>query len=81
MAFEGVEIAVLGPVELAVFKVIFDRTRDWADIEAMLEAESLNVEAVRESLVPMLDQGDPRFDRLGDAVARSRPGDVRRQGG
>ena len=45
--FAGREIPVLGPVELAVFKAMFDRTRDWADIEAMLVAETLDVDAVR----------------------------------
>lgn len=29
---------VLGPTELATFKAMSDRTRDWADIEAMLVA-------------------------------------------
>lgn len=29
---------MLPQVELGVFKVMFDRTRDWADIEAMLGA-------------------------------------------
>ena len=42
------QIPVLGPVELAVFKAMFDRTRDWADIEAMLVAEQLDIDAVRE---------------------------------
>lgn len=62
--FEGVEIPVLGPVELAVFKVMFDRTRDWADLEAMAEMGSLDVDAVRATLRTMLDGDDERFDRL-----------------
>jgi hypothetical protein len=68
--FAGVQIPVLGPVELAVFKVMFERTRDWADIEAMVAAESLDVDAVRESLTTMLDGDDPRFGRLDEAVRR-----------
>ena len=70
--FAGVDLPVLGPVELAVFKVMFDRTRDWADLEAMLEAETLDVEAVRAGLAPMLDTGDERFARLDDTVRRMR---------
>ena len=62
--FEGIRIPVLGPVELAVFKVMFDRTRDWADIEAMVERGSLDVDAVRAALRTMLDAGDERFERL-----------------
>jgi len=38
-------IPVLGCDALAVFKAMFDRTRDWADIEAMVEAKALDVEA------------------------------------
>ena len=70
--FAGGVIPVLGPVELAVFKAMFDRTRDWADIEAMLEAGTLDVDAVRESLATMLDRDDNRFDRLDAAVRRAR---------
>lgn len=65
--FAGAEIPVLGPVELAVFKVMFDRTRDWADIEAMLAARTLDADAVRETLGEMLAPGDPRFGRLQEA--------------
>jgi hypothetical protein len=65
--FEGIRIPVLGPVELAVFKVMFDRTRDWADIEAMVERGSLDVDAVRAALRTMLDAGDERFERLSRA--------------
>jgi hypothetical protein len=67
--FEGIMIPVLGPVELAVFKVMFDRTRDWADIEAMVERGTLDVDAVRAALGPMLDAGDERFERLDRAAA------------
>lgn len=66
--FAGSEIPVLGPVELAVFKAMFDRTRDWADIEAMVSARSLDVEAVREGLRAMVPDDDHRFARLTDAV-------------
>jgi hypothetical protein len=62
--FEGTRIPVLGPVELAVFKVMFDRTRDWADLEAMAERGTLDFPAVRAALRAMLDKGDARFARL-----------------
>ena len=71
--FAGTEIPVLGPVELAVFKVLPDRTRDWADVEAMLVAETLDLDAVREALGDVLDDPrDPRFARLADADRRAR---------
>jgi hypothetical protein len=62
--FEGIRIPVLGPVELAVFKVMFDRTRDWADLEAMAERGSLDLAAVEAGLGGMLDEDDGRFARL-----------------
>jgi hypothetical protein len=68
--FEGARIPVLGPVELAVFKVMFDRTRDWADVEAMAERGTLDFDAVRAALRRMLADDDARFDRLAE-VERS----------
>jgi hypothetical protein len=68
--FAGTRIPVLGPVELAVFKVMFDRTRDWADIEAMAAARTLDVAAVTSSLKTMIRPADPRFDRLAESVRR-----------
>lgn len=69
--FEGQTIPVLAPVELAVFKAMFDRTQDWADIEAMLGAETLDVAAVRTTLAQLVDGDDPRFARLTDAIRRT----------
>ncbi|MBA3300613.1 MAG: hypothetical protein H0T15_01980 [Thermoleophilaceae bacterium] len=68
--FEGHEIPVLGATELAVFKAMFDRTRDWADIEAMAAAGNLDVAAVHEGLAAMLEAGDARFTRLEEAAVR-----------
>lgn len=70
--FARTQIPVLGPVELAVFKAMVDRTRDWADIEAMLAAESLDLDAVRETLGTMLPTADHRFARLDEALHRAR---------
>ena len=41
--FGGRTIPVVGCTALAVFKAMFDRTRDWADIEAMVEAKAIDV--------------------------------------
>ena len=69
--FAGTRIPVLGPAELAVFKVMFDRTQDWADVEAMLAAGTLDVEAVRAELTTLLAVGDQRFARLDEALRRA----------
>ena len=62
--FEGERIPVLGPDELAVFKVMFDRTRDWADLEAMAERGTLDYRAVRERLVRLVGADDARLARF-----------------
>jgi hypothetical protein len=68
--FEGEQIPVLGPVELALFKAMFDRTRDWADIEAMLETGNLDVDAVHDQLVTLVGEDDNRVARLEETVRR-----------
>jgi hypothetical protein len=62
--FEGERIPVLGPDELAVFKVMFDRTRDWADLEAMNERGTLDFGAVRTRLERLVGADDARIARL-----------------
>jgi hypothetical protein len=71
VAFAGTRIPVLGPIELAVFKAMFDRTRDWADIEAMLAAGTVDLDAVRDTLRTMLPADDPRFARLDESLRRA----------
>jgi len=70
--FEGTDIPILGPDELALFKARFDRTRDWADIEAMLTARTLDPDTLRDALIELLGPGDARLGRLDEALARSR---------
>jgi hypothetical protein len=69
--FEGTEIPILGPTELAIFKAMFDRGRDWGDIEEMLKAETLDVAAVRDQLRSLLGEGDPRIARFDEVVRRA----------
>lgn len=75
--FARARIPVLGPEELAVFKAMFDRTRDWADVEAMLAAETLDLDAVRDTLATMFADDDHRFARLEESLRRARA-DARR---
>jgi hypothetical protein len=62
--FEDHSIPVLSCEALAVFKAFFNRTRDWADIEAMLEAASLDGDRVLGTLVRLLGTEDPATTRL-----------------
>ncbi|MBA2428404.1 MAG: hypothetical protein H0V55_01590, partial [Thermoleophilaceae bacterium] len=58
--------------ELAVFKAMFDRTRDWADLEAMVAAGTLDVDSVAVGLREMLGKDEARLSRLEDLVRRAR---------
>jgi hypothetical protein len=56
--------------DLAVFKVFFDRSRDWADLEEMMAARSFDIGALRATITELLGGDDPRLVRLGDLVDR-----------
>jgi hypothetical protein len=66
--FDGTTIPILGATELVVFKAFFDRTRDWADIEAMLEAHSPDVHTALGWLVDLLGADDSRVTHLRDLL-------------
>jgi hypothetical protein len=61
--FAGVQIPFVRCSDLAVFKAMFDRTKDWADIEAMIDAATIDPDAVAEQLESLLGE-DSRADRL-----------------
>jgi len=71
--FDDTSIPILSANDLAVFKAFFDRTRDWADIEAMLAAESLDVHVVLGWLVDLLRPDDHRITRLRALLDREPP--------
>ena len=48
---------------------MFDRTRDWADIEALAANDAIDLDAVVRTLRTMLPGDDPRFARLREAAA------------
>jgi hypothetical protein len=71
--FEGETIPVLGPVELAVFKAMFNRLRDWGDLEEMAKADMLDFDAVRNALAEMIGPDDERLMRLDEVARRAGP--------
>ena len=62
--FAGEWLPFLACQDLAVFKAFFNRTRDWADLEAMVEAGSLDVPAVAGVLAGFLGPDDDRIGHL-----------------
>jgi len=69
--FEGAPIPVLDCLPLAVFKAFFNRTRDWADIEAMLDAEALDGDETLVWLRDLLGEDDPATVRLRGLLDRA----------
>jgi hypothetical protein len=57
-------IPFLGCHDLAVFKAFFDRTKDWADLEEMVSAGTIEPGAVAAVLIDMLGADDERVSRL-----------------
>jgi hypothetical protein len=70
--FVGRRIPVLDCTSLAVFKSLFNRTKDWADLEAIAIAAPEDIEAAAKTLVELVGEDDPSYKRLA-AVAESNP--------
>lgn len=69
--FGSITLTVLAPEHLAVCKAMFDRRKDWLDIEQMLVAEdSLDLKAVESWLERMAGKQDPRTKRVASLRAR-----------
>lgn len=65
--FGSVTVSILGPEHLAVCKAMFDRRKDWLDIEQMLVAtDELDVSAIEEWLAKMVGDDDHRLRQLRD---------------
>ncbi|MEN9648573.1 MAG: hypothetical protein RLZ17_609 [Actinomycetota bacterium] len=62
--FANIIIPVLGADALTVFKAMYNRTKDWADIEAMLEVNSIDKSRVIGWLVRLLGVDDPRTHKF-----------------
>ncbi len=68
--FAGIAVPILGPEHLAVCKAIFDRSKDWIDIEQMLIAtDDLDVPEVEGWLARMVGAEDARLKRLQELKA------------
>jgi hypothetical protein len=63
-------IPVLGCTELVVFKARYNRTKDWADIEAMLEAGTIDRPRALRWVEQLLGVRAPEAERLAEVAAR-----------
>jgi len=64
--FAGTEIPVLSSEDLLVCKVLFDRPKDWQDVEAVIATRGtgLDLSYMRTWLSSFLASDDHRFERL-----------------
>jgi hypothetical protein len=69
--FGATTIPILAPEHLAVCKAIFDRPKDWLDIEQILVATpSLDPVEIETWLRAMVGEGNPRLERLREILMR-----------
>ncbi|MBS1883950.1 MAG: hypothetical protein JSS97_13460 [Actinobacteria bacterium] len=69
--FGDVRIPILAPEHLAICKALFDRPKDWLDLEGMLiVSESLDLDEIRSWLSRMVGPGDERLEKLDALVTR-----------
>ena len=62
--FAGKRVKVLCAEDLAVFKAMFDRSRDWVDIDEMASSGSLNRRVAARRLSSIIGADDARVSRL-----------------
>jgi hypothetical protein len=62
--FAGGEIPILHGEDLAVFKVFFNRRKDWADLEAMVRAGKIDPANVLARVIELLGSDDERVLEL-----------------
>jgi hypothetical protein len=67
--FPGELVPFLSCADLAVFKAFFDRRRDWADIEDMLVARTVDPDGVAAVIASFLGDDDPRITKLREIQA------------
>jgi Nucleotidyl transferase AbiEii toxin, Type IV TA system len=69
--FADASIPILAADHLVVCKVIYDRARDWVDIDAMLAAGAdLSAAEVLRWVARIAGDEDPRYDRIAAVLTR-----------
>jgi hypothetical protein len=68
--FGGRSVPFLSCTDLAVFKIFFNRSRDWVDLEEMVAFGSVDIDVVLGVLVQYLGPSDERIDRVRQLALR-----------
>ncbi len=66
--FRAITIPVITPTDLTVFKALFNRRKDWPDIEAMLRAGAVDVPEALRWVEAILGKDHPSYSRLAELV-------------
>lgn len=61
---EGRDIPMLDCASLVIFKAFFDRTKDWADIEAIAVATPEDIEDAAATIAELVGADDPAVEKL-----------------
>jgi Domain of unknown function (DUF1814). len=69
--FGNATIPILAPEDLLVCKTVFDRRKDWIDIDQILAltAGDLDIDDVRRWVTRIVGADDPRYAKLNAAIA------------
>lgn len=65
---EGRDVPLLDCASLAIFKAFFDRTKDWADLEAIAIATPEDIESAAATIADLVGESDPSVGRLKELV-------------
>ena len=63
------EVPILSATDLTVFKALFDRLKDWADIEELLRYGTVDRPEVLHWLAEVVGAADGRLDRFRQVAA------------
>ncbi len=64
VSLAGVELSIVTATDLTILKALFDRSKDWVDLEAMLERGVVDGDDACRGLAELLGGGDTRIERL-----------------
>jgi hypothetical protein len=71
VTFAEGEIPILAPEHLMVCKVVFDRPKDWVDIDAVVaDGTAVDVAEVLRWVGRVVGDEDPRYDRIAAVLSR-----------
>jgi hypothetical protein len=71
--FDGTEIKVLTATDLMVFKMLYNRRRDWADIESLVRCGAGDTAEAGRWVAEFVGANDPRLATLQEIVEEALP--------